>query len=175
MKWSTPITMILPGLINTLFHKLNFSSEVEVPLHYHWDTKSALMMHSALRNDGKYGKNNELCCSHSGFSQTHTIDNSCQFVSQYNCNFLLFHHMMLVNVKLNVSGYKRITFQICRLHWFRPFLVAQLRWIWKYCHSCFAERLWKTLAVRMFLKATGIDKSMHKKCWRFQQPTSVRE
>ena len=40
------------------------------------------------------------------------------FIPVCICSFLLyFHHMMLVNVKLNISFSKRITFQGSRLHW----------------------------------------------------------
>ena len=37
------------------------------------------------------------------------------------------HHMMLVNLKLNVSGYKRVILQGCRLFWSNSFLMAQLK------------------------------------------------
>ena len=50
----------------------------------------------------------------SGFSQMHKIGNigiNANFVFSYICSFLLyFYHMISVNIKLDVSGYKRITF-----------------------------------------------------------------
>ena len=62
--------------------------------------------------------------NHSGFSQTHKIGNCgiiTNFVFPYICNLLHYlHPMMLVNMKLDATGYKRITFQSSRLH--RPSL-----------------------------------------------------
>ena len=56
----------------------------------------------------------------SEFSQTHKIGNIgtiANFVFPYVCSFPLYlYHIMLVNVKISVSGYKRITFQGCKLH-----------------------------------------------------------
>ena len=50
------------------------------------------------------------------------------FVSRYICSFLLcLQHMMLVNVKLDINGCNRITFQDCRCHWFSYFLLAKLK------------------------------------------------
>ena len=43
---------------------------------------------------------------------------------------------MLVNVKLDVSWYKTITFQGCSLHWSYSILMAQLKQSWQYWHSC---------------------------------------
>ena len=57
---------------------------------------------------------------YSGFSQTHKIGNIgiiANFIIPYICTFLLFYHMMLVNLKINVSGSKRMTFQGCKCHW----------------------------------------------------------
>ena len=46
----------------------------------------------------------------------------------WQCSFLLYlRHMMLVNVKSDVSGYKRIAFQGCRLYWSILFLMVQLK------------------------------------------------
>ena len=57
------------------------------------------------------------------FSQTHIIAN---FVLKYICSFLhVLDHIMLVNVKLDVSGYNRFIFRVCRLHWSCSFLMAQ--------------------------------------------------
>ena len=53
---------------------------------------------------------------YSGFSQTRKIGNIVNFVFSYICIFLHYlHYMILVNVKLEVSGCKRIIFQGCRL------------------------------------------------------------
>ena len=83
----------------------------------------------------------------SGFSQTDKICNVgmiTNFVLLYICNFLLnLQYMMLVNVKLYISGCNRITFQGCRLHWSSSFLMAQLKWSWPYWHSCIVNILWK--------------------------------
>ena len=46
-------------------------------------------------------------------------------------------------VNLDASGYKRVIFQGCILHWSSSFLMAQLKQSWQYWHSCIAERLWK--------------------------------
>ena len=65
--------------------------------------------------------------SHSSFSQRHKIDNIGIILHSPFSNFLLYiNPMMLVNVKSNVSGYKRITFQSIKLHGASPFLMAQL-------------------------------------------------
>ena len=37
------------------------------------------------------------------------------------------HQMMFINIKLDPSGYKKITFQGCTLHCFCSFLLAQLK------------------------------------------------
>ena len=51
---------------------------------------------------------------HSTFSQTHKIGNigiNANFAFPYICSFLDYsHHMILVNVTLNISWHKRITF-----------------------------------------------------------------
>ena len=45
-------------------------------------------------------------------------------------SFLLYlYNMMLVNVKLDISG-----FQGCGLHWSNPFLMVQLKRSWQYYH-----------------------------------------
>ena len=68
---------------------------------------------------------------HSGLSQTHKIGNIgviLYFVFPYICNFLLYlQHMILVNAKLNICGYKRITFEGCRFRWLSSFLMGQLK------------------------------------------------
>ena len=61
------------------------------------------------------------------------------FVLPYICSFLPYlQHMMLVNMQLDISGYNRITFQGCRLHWYSSFLMAQ-NGSWQYWHSCIVE------------------------------------
>ena len=68
----------------------------------------------------------------SGFSQTHKIGNItifANFVFPYICSFLLYlQHMMLVNMKLDISWCNRITFQGCKLYWFLfNALMAQIK------------------------------------------------
>ena len=62
-----------------------------------------------------------LKVSNSGFSQTHKIGNigvNDNLIFPYIYNVLLYlHYMILVNVKLDVSGYKEIMFQGCIIHW----------------------------------------------------------
>ena len=75
---------------------------------------------------------------HSSFSQRHQIGNIniiANFVFPYICSFLSYlQHMMILKVKLNISGKKRIIFNGCKLHWFSLFLVVQLEWNWQYWH-----------------------------------------
>ena len=76
----------------------------------------------------------------SSFSKTHKIGNIgiiANFVFLNICIFLIqlyLQHMTLVNVKSDISGHKRITFQGCRLHWSSFFLMVQLGC--QYRHSC---------------------------------------
>ena len=43
---------------------------------------------------------------------------NANFIFPRICSLLLnFDHMMLVNMKLDVNGFKRITFQGYKLHW----------------------------------------------------------
>ena len=59
------------------------------------------------------------------------------FVFTYICSFFLYlHYMMLVNIKLDVNGCNRITFQGRILHWSSSFQMAKLKRSW---HSCIAE------------------------------------
>ena len=52
-------------------------------------------------------------------------------------SFLLYlHQMMLVNVKLDISG-----FQGCGLHWSNPFLMVQLKRSWQHRNSWIADSL----------------------------------
>ena len=61
------------------------------------------------------------------------------FVFLYISSSLLYlHHIMLVNVRLDVSGYNGIIFQGCRLYYSSSFLMVQLERSW---HSCIAENL----------------------------------
>ena len=67
-------------------------------------------------------KNSVKIKTQSGFSLRHKIgcdDIIANFVFPYICTFLPYlHHMVLVNVKLDVSGYKRSIFQGCIIHSF---------------------------------------------------------
>ena len=67
---------------------------------------------------------------HSGFSQTHKIGKIgiiVNFTFPYICSFLLnLQYMMLVNMKLDISGCNRITFQGNWIHWSGSFLIAWL-------------------------------------------------
>ena len=49
---------------------------------------------------------------------------------------LLLQHLMLVNLKSDISKCNRITFQCCGLHWTRSVLMAPLKQSWQYWHSC---------------------------------------
>ena len=64
------------------------------------------------------------------FLQIHKLVNigiNANFVFPYIHSFLLYlYHMMLVDVKLNVSGYKLIPYQCRILHWSCSFPIAQL-------------------------------------------------
>ena len=69
--------------------------------------------------------------SYSGFSQRDKIGNIgiiAKFVFPHICNFRLnLHHMMLVNLKLDIIGCNGTTFQGCRLHWFSFFLMVHIK------------------------------------------------
>ena len=68
------------------------------------------------------------------------------FVLRYICSFLLYlQHMVLVNMKIDISGFNSITFQGCRLRWSSYFLMVKVKQSWQYWHSCIVESLWKTL------------------------------
>ena len=78
------------------------------------------------------------------FLRTHKIGNLFPNI----CSFpLCLHHMMLVNVKLGISGSMRTVFEGCRFHCFSSFLMPQLKRSCQYLHSCIAERLCKTLLI----------------------------
>ena len=90
-------------------------------------------------------KESEDLARHTGFSQTHknaTVGNIANFVFPYFCSFLHYLRLgVLVNIKLNISGCARITFQGCRLHWSSSFPIAQLKRSWQYWHSYTVESL----------------------------------
>ena len=80
----------------------------------------------------------------------HHLWNILTFIFPYICNLLLhLHHMMLVNVKIDVSGYEKITIQGYRLHWFSSFLMAQWKQSW---HSCVVGSLRKS---QMYCEKAG--------------------
>ena len=67
-------------------------------------------------------------------------------INTYIYSFLRYlHHMMLVNVELDVRGCKGISFQCWRFHWSSSILIAELKQSWQYWHSCTVQRSLKTL------------------------------
>ena len=109
--------------------------------------------------------------THSDFSQTYTIDNIgiiANFVLPFNCSFLLhWQHVIWVNMKLDISGCNKITFQGCRLHWFSYFLMTQRKWSWQCWHSCIVESLWKTLlwlVSNSLFSPTALEKNVFCAC-----------
>ena len=52
---------------------------------------------------------------------------------------IIVSNMMLVNVKLDISGCNRNTFQGRRIHWCYSFLMAELKRSWQYWHSCIGK------------------------------------
>ena len=110
------------------------------------------------------------CIIHLGFLQTHKIGNNgiiASSVFPYICSSILYlHHMMLVNMKLDISDCKRIIFQGCRLHWSSSFLMVQLKqsWLlvlWKvyekplYRTTKLAHIPWKWLLCNTWVSAQG--------------------
>ena len=87
----------------------------------------------------------QLFSLNSAFSQTHKIDNVvniANFVLSYICSFLLcLYHTMFVNVKLDISGCHNSTFQVCRLHWFSSFPMAQPKQNCQCWHSSIVKSL----------------------------------
>ena len=71
------------------------------------------------------------------FSQIHKIGNigiTTNFVFPYICSVLLcLQHLMLVNMKLDISGSNWISFQGYKLHWSSSFLKAQPK---QSCQNC---------------------------------------
>ena len=86
------------------------------------------------------------------FHTQHTIGNTgiiASFAFSFICSFLpYFHCMILVNVKLDIGGYKTNKLQGYRLHWSSLFLMVHLKWSWQCWHSCVAQSLWKTLLIQ---------------------------
>ena len=63
-------------------------------------------------------------------------------VFPYICSFLLYSNcIVLVNAKLDITGYKRITYQDWILWCYSRFQMAQLKHKWHHWHSCIAESL----------------------------------
>ena len=84
----------------------------------------------------------------SGFSQTHKIGYigiNANFVVPCTVSFCYFQSMILVNIKLDIMGWIKITFQGHRLHFSNSLLMAELKWSWQYWYSCIVTCLWKTL------------------------------
>ena len=85
------------------------------------------------------------------FSQIHNIGNSgiiaiCVF--PYICIFRLYSNcIVLVNAKLDIGGYKRITFQGEILLWSNKFQISQLKQNWQYWYSCVCSEFVKTSSV----------------------------
>ena len=77
----------------------------------------------------------------SRFSQIHNIGNSSNIaicVFPKICSFLLYSNcIVLRNAKLEITGYKRITFE----GWICQWSMTQLKHRWQYCHICIVESL----------------------------------
>ena len=77
----------------------------------------------------------------------HKIGNAgiiVNFVFPYICSFLpCLQHMILANIKLDISKFNWITFQDCKLHWSSSFLITQLKRSWQFWHFFIVESLWK--------------------------------
>ena len=70
------------------------------------------------------------------------------FVFLYICYFLLYlHHMILVNMKLDINGDTRITFQDCKLHLTCLFLMAHPEQSWQFLAFLYCGGSVKTSAV----------------------------
>ena len=81
-----------------------------------------------------------------GFSRAHKIGNIRIKYSTHVCSFILYlHQMMLVNVKLDVSGYKRIHFKVAWHSW---------KEVSNNLHSCIVENEDQNLAQN---RRNGID------------------
>ena len=65
----------------------------------------------------------------------------CQLVLPYVCSFLFyFHHLKLVNLKLEIKGYWGLHLMVTCL-----ILMTELKQSWQCWYSWIAESLWKTL------------------------------
>ena len=110
-------------------------------------TLTFVMIETRLHTTFLYER--DLPQHHSKFSRTHTFGNIAiivNFVLQYICWLLHYMNcMMSVNVKIDASENKRITYWDCRFHWSSSFWMAQLKWSWQYWHSCIVKSLWKPL------------------------------
>ena len=96
-----------------------------------------------------------------GFFTRHRIANIgiiANFVlwKLYRFFLLYFWNILLVNMKINIRGFNRITFQGCRLHWSSSFLMAKLKRSWQDWYSCIVESLWKTLVAHFRSFALGL-------------------
>ena len=82
-----------------------------------------------VRTGGEVSQNcRRLMYSKSGFSQMYKIGIIANFAIPHICRFFPYLHLMLLaNMKLDVSWYERIIFQVCLLHRSNSFLMAQLK------------------------------------------------
>ena len=82
------------------------------------------------------------------FSQTYKVGNVgiiANFVFPYICSFLLYlHQLMLVNVKLEIKGCRRIIFQGYNALWGQLTFNGRAKQSWQWWYSCVVESLWKT-------------------------------
>ena len=86
-----------------------------------------------------------LFWQYSSFLKTHKVGNIFNFVfPNICCSLLCLTFMMLVNGKLYLRGYQRITFQDSIFHWSASFLMAQSKHRWRCWHSCVCCRFLKT-------------------------------
>ena len=67
-----------------------------------------------------------MCIELNQTNQVFTNTHNWQYCQLCIRKYLYFPSLVTINVKLDVSGYKRIIFQGYRLHWFSSFVMAQL-------------------------------------------------
>ena len=60
--------------------------------------------------------------------------------------------VVLANMELDNSGYKRIIFQGYKIHWSPLTIMAQLRRNWQYWHSCIVEIWWESIFPGQFTR-----------------------
>ena len=93
------------------------------------------------------------------FSQTHKIGNvgiNADVIFPYISSFLLYlYQMMLVNVKLKVSGWENCISRLQTSLVCSSFLTVQLKRSWQDWHSCIVDSLWKTLLLLTCLLLNG--------------------